>query len=796
MGFPPTVSEMSIEGLEVVGPRGNVIRPAVLAVALLLAIARPGLAQFVQQGPPLTNGWTYPSTNMSATLGGVVSISADGNTAVFGSPLDDGPGPVFIWTRTNGIWHQGPRLPVVFHVGSPVAISGDGATVIVGSLIDGVVWIFTGSGDNWTQQGPALMGSGAPRFREQGGAVALSFDGNTAIVGGAHANSDAGATWVWTRSGGVWTQSAVLVGSDAAGAAQQGGAVALSADGSTAIVGGRADNGGTGAAWIWVRGSTGWAQQGPKLVGTGAVGASAQGWSVAIAGDGRTALVSGPNDDGVAGAVWVWTVNSGAWTQQGPKLVGAGAVGKARQGGGNPFSDQRSPGNAAVSVSFDGNVAIVGGPDDDTRQGAAWIWRRTGDIWTQQGPKLTAEGAASGTFLGYSVSLSADGSLALVGSLANEVWVYAFTQLQVTGLVSLTPLPSRFGTPIVWAASGTANGGEFAFWRYDEPSEAWTPLQAFGGNATVTWTPTLWDVGHHILRVEARWAGWPDGPIASRDMPFEVLGPPPSEPAIMPPAADFNGDRRPDIVWANPTTGELAWWGLGGGAHGETLMGSNFLNAPALPAGWHVVGSGDVDRDGHSDLFLESDVGQLGVWFFDGSVFRFGMSLTPGQVTDTNWRIRAVGDFNHDGHPDLVWQYVPTGQLAFWLLDGTTVMNYVIPAAPAPGADWVIVGAGDSNRDGDLDLFWQQQSTGTLAVWRMHGTTLDAGLMLSASPGATWVAVAVADLDGDAFPDVVLQDSGTNQVAAWYFADTTLRFGAMLSPSAAGSAEWRIVGPR
>jgi glucose/arabinose dehydrogenase len=270
----------------------------------------------------------------------------------------------------------------------------------------------------------------------------------------------------------------------------------------------------------------------------------------------------------------------------------------------------------------------------------------------------------------------------------------------------------------------------------------------------------------------------------------------PSPPGPIPPAADFNTDGRPDLVWSNPTTGQLAWWGMGGGPHGEAMMAASGLNAPALPAAWHVVGSGDADGDGDSDLFLQSDDGDLGIWFFNGSDFRFGLQLTPNQVTDTNWQVRAVGDVNHDGHPDLIWQYAPTGQLAFWLLDGTTVMNYVIPIAPSPGADWVIVGAGDANGDGELDLFWQQQSTGTLAVWRMQGTALTAGVLLSASPPATWRVVAVADLDGDGFADLIFQNSGTNQVAAWYFMDTMFRFGVLLSPSTAGTAGWRVVGPR
>lgn len=277
---------------------------------------------------------------------------------------------------------------------------------------------------------------------------------------------------------------------------------------------------------------------------------------------------------------------------------------------------------------------------------------------------------------------------------------------------------------------------------------------------------------------------------AVQNAKFDVVGP-----LITPPAADFDTDGRPDIVWANPSTGQLAWWGMGGGLHGEVMIAANSLNA-MVPAGWHAVGVADVDGDGHSDVFLESDDGHLGVWFFDGSNFRFGKQLTPNQVTDTNWQIRAVGDFNHDGHPDLAWEHMRTGSVAFWLLDGTTVTGYVIPYAPAVGADWLIVGAGDSDRDGNLDLFWQQQSTGALAVWHMLGTVVDFGLMFSASPGPAWHVAAVADLDSDAFPDLVLQNSATTEVAAWYFAGPTFRFGAMLSPSTAGSPEWRVVGPR
>src|SRR5262245_22849771 len=62
------------------------------------------------------------------------------------------------------------------------------------------------------------------------------------------------------------------------------------------------------------------AQQGSKLVGTGAgPGSASQGSSVSVSADGNTALVGGDNDNNAAGAVWVFTRSGGVWTQQGSK---------------------------------------------------------------------------------------------------------------------------------------------------------------------------------------------------------------------------------------------------------------------------------------------------------------------------------------------------------------------------------------------------------------------------------------------------------------------------------------------
>ena len=128
-------------------------------------------------------------------------------------------------------------------------------------------------------------------------------------------------------NGTVWTQQGnKLVGTGAVGVARQGHSVAISADGNNAIVGGPYDNSYIGAAWVYRRGGTVWSQQGNKLVGTAAMGHPEQGFSVALSADGNTAVVGGFGDD-ANGAAWVFIRSGGVWTQQGSKLVGTGAVG-------------------------------------------------------------------------------------------------------------------------------------------------------------------------------------------------------------------------------------------------------------------------------------------------------------------------------------------------------------------------------------------------------------------------------------------------------------------------------------
>lgn len=407
---------------------GNTTGPSNFTVTL-------GSPPYVQQGAKLV-GSGYAGTN--SYQGHAVALSADGNTAIVGGNTDDTyKGAAWIYVRTASGWaQQGDKLVSPNAIGNAqqgtsVAISADGNTVIVGGAEDdngrGSAWIYTRSGTTWTEQ-TNLVGTGAIGNARQGSSVSLSADGNTALVGGSSDDAEMGAVWIFTRSGGTWTQQSKLVGTGSTrvednentmlSPVNQGCSAALSADGSTAIVGGNGDDSGIGAVWIFTLSASIWTQQGSKLVGTAAVGTGQQGISVAISADGNTVISGGGNDNGGLGAVWIFTRDEGAWIQQGSKLVGTGNQGS--------YSTQ----GHSVALSADGNIALVGGEYDNTYQGATWVFGRTGTSWTQQGNKLVGTGGSGSYFFqGYSVALSANGTTALVGgNIDNDnigaAWVF------------------------------------------------------------------------------------------------------------------------------------------------------------------------------------------------------------------------------------------------------------------------------------------------------------------------------------------------------------------------------------
>jgi hypothetical protein len=419
----------------------------VLAMSLLtLGGVAPGRADqasllaspFFQQGEKLT------STELTehAEQGFSVAISADGSTALVGGrAYNNFAGASWIYTRSGATWTQQAKLigkgaSALAEQGFSVALSADGDTALIGAPEDeekgvfpGAAWVFTRSGTSWSEQ-QKLVGAGGSTPAGQGRGVALSADGNTALIGGDEDNGGVGATWVFTRSGTTWAEQQKLVGTHKGSLVQEGSSVALSGDGNTALIGGPRAEGAkgekeVGAAWVFTRSGSIWQEQEQLPVVKGVTEETGLGQSVALSANGNTALVGGPGYDKALGAAWVFTLEGGKWTQQGEKLLGEDASTEPQQG-------------HSVSLSEDGSTALVGAYHDDTSVGAAWAFVRSGSTWSEQ-EKLVGTGSVGGfPTQGTGVALSGSGDTALVGGAGDNgevgaTWVFARSEWKTCG---------------------------------------------------------------------------------------------------------------------------------------------------------------------------------------------------------------------------------------------------------------------------------------------------------------------------------------------------------------------------
>jgi phosphodiesterase/alkaline phosphatase D-like protein len=388
--------------------------------------------------------WTQQGTKLLAKtpeefgkgeFGATVALLAkEGTTALFGAPADNhGVGTAWAFARSGTTWtQQSEKLTPKSGeetseeessgkgaFGYSVALSSEGNTALIGGPPDlgvGAAWVFTRTGTTWTQQGAKLVAKSGEEIGagEFGSSVALSADGSTALIGGYRDNADVGAAWVFTRSGTTWTQQGaklVAKSGEESGEGEFGVSVALSADGNTALIGSSGEPLGfaahRGAAWVFTRTGTTWAQQGGKLVSAETTGSSEFGFSVALAGSGNIALIGAPGDNTNVGAAWVYTRAGTTWTQQGTKILPK----SGEETGEAHFGD-------TVALSSEGNTALIGGPFNKETTGAAWVFTSSGSTWTQQGEKLTpksGEEIGAGEF-GASLALGANGRAALIGA--------------------------------------------------------------------------------------------------------------------------------------------------------------------------------------------------------------------------------------------------------------------------------------------------------------------------------------------------------------------------------------------
>jgi len=356
---------------------------------------------FVHEGQLFGRG--DPTPPADAEFGSSVSISGD--TVVVGSALDNTSGGLetgsaYVFVRSGATWTEQQRLlapdgTTSDWFGSAVSVSGD--TLVVGAPRDdfekGSAYVFVRSGTTWTYQQKLLASDGA--VNEDFG-IAVSLSGDTAVVGAPFQFVARGAAYVFVRSGTLWTQQQKLLPSDGALVDNFGWAVAANAD--TLLVGARghdtAGGGDAGSAYVFVRSGTAWTEQQELTASDGAAG-DQFGYSVALEGD--TAVVGARLDDNAggfdAGAGYVFVRLGTAWAQE-QKLVA---------------SDGASADQFGTSVSLSADTAVIGAAGDDLpsggEAGSAYVFARSGTIWTLQ-QKLVASDGATGDNFGGSVAVS------------------------------------------------------------------------------------------------------------------------------------------------------------------------------------------------------------------------------------------------------------------------------------------------------------------------------------------------------------------------------------------------------
>ena len=208
--------------------------------------------------------------------------------------------------------------------------------------------------------------------------------------------------------------------------------------------------------------------------------------------------------------------------------------------------------------------------------------------------------------------------------------------------------------------------------------------------------------------------------------------------------ADFNGDNLRDLVFQHQGDGRLAVWLMDGRAQ---MSGLALSPAQVPDLNWKVRGAGDFNGDFKPDLIWQNEVtGQISAWLMDGTTRRDGRLLSPSVVQDTDWRIVGVADFNGDGHSDLLWQHQSSGLVSVWHMNGLRRVDGVL-LSPGQVADTNLKIRAVGNVDGDEwpDLVWQNQATGLLSAWLMKDSQRVSEVPLSPDrvPDTNWRVVGI-----------------------------------------------------
>lgn len=396
---------------------------AVLACALAfvagpVALAAGSSPTALPDGSPTQAAkLAHPDIAAGDQFGYCVAVSGD--TALVGAYLEEGAAGsdsgavhVFVkgpsgWTEEATLTAPDPRSYAWF--GWSVALDGD--TAAVGSRYGGgqtgsagLVNVFVRSAGTWAHEATLAPQGGAP---SDVFGYSVGVSGDTAIVGAPWSDleaDDAGAAYVFTRSGPAWSPDATLLANDAGMGDRLGWSVAVSGEAALAGAPWHDHNEpDAGAAYAFRRHGGAWS--GPNELGYPLLGPDDRfGFSVALS-DPVAAVGVPLSDDGGTdvGAAHVYKRDGWTWSRVARLVPAAGAVGDW----------------FGYSVGVSGENVVVGAPWHDgpgSHSGLAYSFAREGASWRQA--PLEPAGLAAGDWLGRSVGVS--GNNAVVGAFGDD----------------------------------------------------------------------------------------------------------------------------------------------------------------------------------------------------------------------------------------------------------------------------------------------------------------------------------------------------------------------------------------
>jgi FtsP/CotA-like multicopper oxidase with cupredoxin domain len=470
---------------------------------------------------------------------------------------------------------------------------------------------------------------------------------------------------------------------------------------------------------------------------------------------------------------------------------------------GSPVVTTTAVSSIGITAASSGGTVISDGGNAVTARGVCWSANPNP---TTADPKTT-DGAGLGAFTS-SITGLAPGTLYHVRAYATNAMGtsygadVSFTTLSAlmvttTAISGITSTGALSGGTVI-SDGGSAVTARGVCWSLNLNPTTANPKTTDGtgiGAFTSSITGLLYNTTYHV-RAYAMNAG---GTAYGIDRTFITLT------ATAAVKNDFNGDGYEDVLWRHNVSGYDAVWFLGNPPASPAADYQGFglnemvpspeearavqdmlgLGNPITPRQKFVFSRsenvmdfqfGKKDREIASMEFERADRPRTMRMDGEGAVSAQSTTWLGYKyllaVPDFNWKIVGTGDFNGDGKVDILWRNGTSGENVLWYMNGVTFVSYEFLLS-ATDPNWDIAGTGDFNGDGKVDILWRNGTSGENVVWYMNGPTYASYKHLLSVTDPNWKIVGTGDFNRDAKIDILWRHEISGDNAIWYMNGAT-----------------------